>query len=72
MNFKKTKQIVLDIDSTLFEVYGKQEQGAYNYHYSSNGYHPLMLYNGLNGDLVKVVLRSGSVYTGLLSIKRTT
>lgn len=60
---KKTKQIILDIDSTLFEVYGKQEQGAYNYHYSSNGYHPLMLYNGLNGDLVKVVLRSGSVYT---------
>lgn len=60
---KKTKQIVLDIDSTLFEIYGKQEQGAYNYHYSAKGYHPLMLYNGLNGDLIKVVLRSGSVYT---------
>lgn len=60
---KKTKQLVLDIDSTLFQVYGKQEQGEYNYHYSAKGYHPLMLYNGLNGDLIKVVLRSGSVYT---------
>lgn len=60
---KKTMQIVLDIDSTLFEVYGTQEQGAYNYHHSAKGYHPLMLYKGLNGDLIKVVLRSGSVYT---------
>lgn len=60
---KKTKQLVLDIDSTLFGVYGKQEKGEYNYHYSAKGYHPLMLYNGLNGDLIKVVLRSGSVYT---------
>ncbi len=60
---KETKQIVLDIDSTLFELYGKQEKGEYNYHYSAKGYHPLMLYNGLNGDLIKVALRSGSVYT---------
>jgi len=60
---KQTKELVLDIDSTLFEVYGKQQQGEYNYHYSAKGYHPLLLYNGLNGDLIKAVLRSGSVYT---------
>lgn len=62
-SIRKTKQIVLDIDSTLFELYGKQEKGEYNYHYNAKGYHPLMLYNGLNGDLIKVALRSGSVYT---------
>lgn len=60
---KKTKQLVLDIDSTLFGIYGKQEKAEYNFHYGAKGYHPLMLYNGLNGDLMKVVLRSGSVYT---------
>jgi len=60
---KKTKQIVLDLDSTLFELFGNQEQGAYNFHYNAKGYHPLMLYNGLNGDLMKVELRGGNVYT---------
>ena len=60
---KETKQIVLDLDSTLFNTFGKQEGSAFNFHYSSNGYHPLMLFNGLNGDLMKVELRSGSVYT---------
>lgn len=67
---KKTKQIILGIDSTLFAVYDKQEEGAYNYHYSANDYHPLILYNGLNGDLVKVVLRSGSVYTSKMTVFR--
>jgi hypothetical protein len=60
---KETKQTVLDLDSTLFNTFGKQEGSAFNFHYSSNGYHPLMLFNGLNGDLMKVELRSGSVYT---------
>ncbi|SHJ93616.1 Transposase DDE domain group 1 [Dethiosulfatibacter aminovorans DSM 17477] len=60
---KKTKQIVLDLDSTLFPTFGKQEGSEFNYHYSSKGYHPLMLFNGINGDLMKVELRKGSVYT---------
>lgn len=60
---KSTKQIVLDLDSTLFETFGKQDGSSFNFHYSSNGYHPLMLFNGLNGDLMKVELRDGSVYT---------
>lgn len=58
-----TKQIVLDLDSTLFQTFGKQEGSCFNFHYSSNGYHPLMLFNGLNGDLMKVELRAGSIYT---------
>ena len=60
---KKTKQIVLDLDSTLFPTFGKQEGSEFNYHYSSKGYHPLMLFNGINRDLMKVELRKGSVYT---------
>jgi len=62
-NPKDTEHIVLDLDSTLFGTFGKQEGSAFNYHYSSKGYHPLMLFNGINGDLMKVELREGSVYT---------
>ncbi|SHK50231.1 IS1380 family transposase [Paramaledivibacter caminithermalis] len=60
---RSTKQIVLDLDSTLFETFGTQDKSAYNFHYASKGYHPLMLFNGLNGDLMKIELRGGSVYT---------
>ncbi len=58
-----TKYLVLDLDSTLSQTFGGQNQSSHNYHYSTNGYHPLMLFNGLNGDLMKMALRSGSVYT---------
>ena len=34
--------IILDLDSTLLETYGKQEGKAFNFHYQSNGYHPLV------------------------------
>lgn len=57
------KEIILDVDSTLFGTYGKQENTDYNYHYEGKGYHPLLLYDGQNGDLLKVALRSGNVYT---------
>ena len=57
-----TKYLVLDLDSTPFQTFGKQEQSAYNFHYSACGYHPLMLFNGLNGDFMKMELRNGSIY----------
>ena len=59
----KTHEIILDIDSTLFGTFGKQEDAEFNYHYQSNGFHPLVLFNGTNGDLIKLELRSGKVYT---------
>jgi len=59
----KTHEIILDIDSTLFGTFGKQENAEFNYHYQSNGFHPLVLFNGINGDLIKLELRSGKVYT---------
>ncbi len=36
---------VLDMDSTEIPVYGEQEQSAYNKHYESTCYHPLLLFN---------------------------
>ena len=54
--------ILFDIDSTLFNTYGKQEGEAFNYHYQSHGYHPLLCYDGLTGDLLKAELRDGTMY----------
>jgi len=39
------QRIVLDIDSTEIPVYGNQEQSAYNGHFESTCYHPLLLFN---------------------------
>lgn len=55
--------MLFDIDSTLFETFGEQEGEAFNYHYNGHGYHSLLCYDGLTGDLLKVVLREGNVYT---------
>ena len=57
------ENVLFDIDSTLFGTYGNQEGEGFNYHYSSHGYHPLLCYDGLTGDLLKAELRDGSVYT---------
>lgn len=55
--------VILDLDSTLLEAYGKQEGRAFNFHYQSNGYHPLVCYDGLTGDLIKIQLRDGTRYS---------
>jgi hypothetical protein len=62
-SIENPKNILLDIDSTLLGIYGNQVGQAFNYHYSSNGYHPLLCYDGLTGDLLKAQLRNGNVYT---------
>lgn len=55
--------VILDLDSTLLDAYGKQEGRAFNFHYQSNGYHPLLCYDGLTGDLIKIQLRDGTQYS---------
>ena len=35
--------VILDLDSTLLEAYGKQEGRAFNFHYQSNGYNGIIL-----------------------------
>ena len=49
--------VILDLDSTLLEAFGKQEGRAFNFHYQNNGYHPLLCYDGITGDLIKIQLR---------------
>src|SRR5207302_5841075 len=56
------QRVVLDMDSTEIPVYGEQEQSAYNGHFESTCYHPLMLFNGA-GDCLAAKLRPGNVHS---------
>ena len=61
--------VILDLDPTLLDAYGRQEGRAFNFnfnfnfHYQSNGYHPLVCYDGMTGDLIKIQLRDGTQYS---------
>lgn len=61
-SIKKPEHILFDLDSTLLATYGNQEGEGFNYHYQAHGYHPLLCYDGLTGDLLKVELRDGTQY----------
>jgi hypothetical protein len=53
---------ILDMDSTQVAVYGEQEQSAYNGHFESTCYHPLLLFNR-EGDCLAARLRPGNVHS---------
>jgi len=57
-----SRRVVLDMDSTEVPVYGQQESSAYNGHFESVCYHPLLLFNG-EGDCLAVKLRPGNVHS---------
>lgn len=58
----RPKHVLFDLDSTLLATYGAQEGAAFNYHYQAHGYHPLLCFDGMTGDLLKVELRPGTQY----------
>ena len=62
-SIQKPQAVILDLVSTLLAAYGKQEGRAFNFHYQSNGYHPLVCYDGITGDLIKIQLRDGAAYS---------
>ena len=60
---KKPEMLLLDLDSTLLNTYGHQEGQGFNFHYQNRGYHPLVCYDGITGDLLKIELRNGTDYS---------
>jgi len=67
------KKIILDIDSTDDPTHGGQQMSAFNGFYKQHMFHPLMVFDGTDGDPLAVLLRSGdsSSSTGaLIVIKR--
>lgn len=61
-SIKMPEFVLFDIDTTLLPTYGKQEGEGFNYHYQAHGYHPLLCYDGLTGDLIRAQLRDGTDY----------
>ena len=59
---KAPEHMLFDLDSTLLNTYGTQEGAGFNFHYRAHGYHPLLCYDGLTGDLLKAELRDGTQY----------
>jgi len=57
---KPTREIILDLDSSVSETYGQQEGSAYNGHFGCTCYHPLFCFNQF-GDLERALLREGNV-----------
>ena len=56
----ESERVVLDMDSTESPVHGQQEGSAYNGHFESTCYHPLLLFNQ-HGDCLAAKLRAGNV-----------
>lgn len=61
--FRGSKALIFDLDSTHSDTYGEQESAAYNSHYGTVGFHPLVAFDGITGDFLKAKLRTGNVYT---------
>jgi hypothetical protein len=56
------KKLVLDMDSSVGETYGKQEGTAYNGHFGCMCYHPLFCFNQF-GDVEFALFREGKVHS---------
>ncbi len=56
---RRLTRIVLDMDSSVSETYGRQQGSAYNGHYGCTCYHPLFVFNQF-GDLERAMLRRGN------------
>jgi len=57
---KPVRQIILDLDSSVSETYGRQEGSAYNGYFGCECYHPLFCFNQF-GDVERALLREGNV-----------
>jgi len=60
--YDESDRVVLDMDSTESPVHGQQEGSAYNGHFESVCYHPLLLFNQ-DGDCLAAKLRPGNVHS---------
>ncbi len=45
--FRGSEALIFDLDSTYSDTYGHQESAAYNSHYGTVGFHPLVAFDGV-------------------------
>jgi hypothetical protein len=60
---KRLAQVTVDVDGLPVEVHGHQPGSAYNGHYHTRIYHPLVASIAETGDLLDVRLREGQVHS---------
>ena len=56
----ETDVVILDIDATDDETHGRQQLSFFHGYYDHYMYHPLLVYDGLSGNLVTALLRPGN------------
>lgn len=59
---RRLTEIIIDMDSSVSEAYGKQEGVEYNGHFQTTCYHPPFCFNQFV-DLEGMMLRNGAVYS---------
>jgi len=62
-NGHRFRHLTVDLDSLPIEVEGHQPGSAYNGHYHTRVYHPLIASVGETGDLLDAKLREGNAHT---------
>ena len=62
------RELILDMDSSVSETYGKQEGTAYNGHFDCTCYHPLFCFNQF-GDVERALLREGNVHSAKIGVR---
>ncbi len=62
LQFHQVDTLIIDVDSTHFTTYGKQEGSDYNAHYRATGYHPLYAFESQTGYCFNAQLRPGNRY----------
>jgi hypothetical protein len=60
--WRRSKTVILDMDSSESPTYGEQEGSAYNGHFGCTCYHPLFVFNQF-GDVERCALRPGNVHS---------
>lgn len=60
---RKSKSLLIDLDSSHADTYGKLEKVSYNAHYGTVRFHTLVAFDVLTDDFLKAQLRPGHVYT---------
>ena len=61
---KPGEALVIDVDSTIAEVHGKQKQGAAYGYTKQLGYHPLLATRAGTGEILHARMRKGSAGSG--------
>lgn len=63
-----TDLIVLDVDSTDDETHGDQQLSFFHGFYDHHMFHPLLVFDGLSGQLITALLRPGRAHAAKGSI----